>query len=233
MSIPERPGRTGFFRRFGRAALSAALLAAALLLAPGTARAQTPSDPRNQCGALASGAAACSNQAYASGIRYDTADGWDNGVAGPVTLTVTGGSATAISAPAPPNTWTNAAIVIRTAAQGSGDSASRAVTLRVGDGSNDVTITEHATQMNHGVQVHQFGKAADSTTVTPRAPRKSVRSTRAQSGCGSTATTRQSSARSARVRLPTWAPRSNARSPGATNCRYRRRSRRCRPGTAW
>ncbi len=166
MSIPERPGRTGFFRRFGRAALSAALLAAALLLAPGTARAQTPSDPRNQCGALASGAAACSNQAYASGIRYDVADGWGDGVAGPVTLTVTGGSATAISAPAPPNSWTNAAIVIRTAAQGSGDSASRAVTLRVGDGSNDVTITEHATQMNHGVQVHQFGKAADSTTVT-------------------------------------------------------------------
>ena len=166
MSIPERPGRTGFFRRFGRAALSAVLLAAALLLAPGTARAQTPSDPRNQCGALASGAAACSNQAYASGIRYDVADGWSNGVAGPVTLTVTGGSATAISAPAPPNTWTNAAIVIRTAAQGSGDSTSRAVTLTVGDGSNDVTITEHATQMNHGVQVHQFGKAADSTTVT-------------------------------------------------------------------
>jgi len=166
MSIPEPHGRTGFSRRFGRAALSAVLLAAALLLAPGTARAQTPSDPRNQCGALASGAAACSNQAYASGIRYDAADGWSNGVAGPVTLTVTGGSATAISAPAPPNTWTNAAIVIRTAAQGSGDSASRAVTLRVGDGSNDVTITERATQMNHGVQVHQFGKAADSTTVT-------------------------------------------------------------------
>ena len=34
----------------------AALLAAALLLPGGAAQAQTPSDPRNQCGALSSGA---------------------------------------------------------------------------------------------------------------------------------------------------------------------------------
>ena len=167
MSIPERPGRTGFFRRFGRAALPAAALAAALLLAPGTARAQTPSDPRNQCGALSSGAATCADQAYGVGIRYDAADGWPQGVAGDVSLTVTGGSSTAISAPAsPPNSWTDAAIVIRTAAQGSGDSTSRAVTLAVGSGDNDVAITEDAVQTNHGVQVHQFGKGADSTTVT-------------------------------------------------------------------
>ena len=167
MSIPERPGRTGFFRRFGRAALPAAALAAALLLAPGAARAQTPSDPRNQCGALSSGAATCADQAYGVGIRYDAADGWSGGVAGDVSLTVTGGSSTTITAPAsPPNAWTDAAIVIRTAAQGSGDSTSRVVTLAVGSGDNDVAITEDAVQTNHGVQVHQFGKGADSTTVT-------------------------------------------------------------------
>ena len=142
-------------------ALGAGLLAAALMFPAGEAQA------RDECGALSSGAATCSDQAYASGIRYDAADGWNNGVAGPVTLTVTGGAATTITAPsAPPNTFTDGAIVIRTAPQGTSDSTSRIVTLTVGSGSNAVEIVEDATETNHGVQVHQFGKAADATTVT-------------------------------------------------------------------
>ena len=137
-------------------------LAAASLLAPDEARA------RDECGTLdAQGAATCSDQAYAGGIRYDLADSWNDGIAGPVTLTVTGGSATTISAPAsPPNVWTDGAIVVRTAPQGSGDSTSRAVALTVGSGSNAVRITEHATQTNHGIIVFQFGKAADAAAVT-------------------------------------------------------------------
>ena len=152
-------GRTA--RMSGRFFCVLALLATAVLLAPGAAQA------RDECGALSSGAATCSNQAYLNGIRYDANDGWPGGVAGPVTLTVTGGSATAVSAPAsPPNLWTDGAIVIRTAVQGSGDSTSRAIALTVGSDGNAVAITEHATQTNHGILVHQFGNAADAATVT-------------------------------------------------------------------
>ena len=145
-----------------------ALLATAVLLAPGEAQAQTPTDPRNQCGALASGAATCSGTAYNRGIRYDVTDGWANGVAGPVTLTVPGtATTTTITAPAsPPNTYTDGAIVIRTAPQGTSDSTSRTVVLTVGSSSNAVAIVEDATETNHGIQIHQFGKAADATTVT-------------------------------------------------------------------
>ena len=145
-----------------------ALLATAVLLAPGEAQAQTPTDPRNQCGALASGAATCSDTAYNRGIRYDVTDGWANGVAGPVTLTVPGtATTTTITAPAsPPNTYTDGAIVIRTAPQGTSDSTSRTVVLTVGSSSNAVAIVEDATETNHGIQIHQFGKAADATTVT-------------------------------------------------------------------
>ncbi len=158
-------GRTA--RMSGRFFCVLALLATAVLLAPGEARAQTPADPRNQCGALVSGAATCSNQAYATGIRYDENDGWPGGVVGPVTLTVTGGMATTVSAPAsPPNGWTDGAIVIRTAVQGAGDSTSRAIALTVGSDGNAVAITEHATETNHGILVHQFGNAADAATVT-------------------------------------------------------------------
>ena len=158
-------GRTA--RMSGRFFCVLALLATAVLLAPGEARAQTPADPRNQCGALVSGAATCSNQAYATGIRYDENDGWPGGVAGPVTLTVTGGMATTVSAPAsPPNGWTDGAIVIRTAVQGADDSTSRAIALTVGSDGNAVAITEHATETNHGILVHQFGNAADAATVT-------------------------------------------------------------------
>ena len=67
--------------------LGAALLAAALLLAPGVARAA------DECGALSSGAASCTNQAFGSGISYTVASG-----AGGLALTVGGGAATEITA---------------------------------------------------------------------------------------------------------------------------------------
>ena len=154
-------GRTA--RMSGRFFCVLALLATAVLLAPGEAQA------RDECGTWSPTATShtCSDQAYTSGIRYDENDGWPGGIAGPVTLTVTGGPATAISAPAsPPNPWTDGAIVIRTAVQGSGDSTSRAIALTVGSGSNAVAIAEHATATNHGILVHQFGNAADAAMVT-------------------------------------------------------------------
>ncbi len=142
------------------------LLATALLFLLPAGEAQA----RDECGALNAGNSfteTCPDQAYANGIRYDANDGWPGGVAGPVTLTVTGGSATTVSAPAsPPNLWTDGAIVIRTAVQGSGDSTSRAIALTVGSDGNAVAIAEHATETNHGILVHQFGNAADAATVT-------------------------------------------------------------------
>ena len=114
----------------------AVLFAAALLLPGDAAQAQTPSDPRNQCGALSSGAATCSDQAYTNGIRYDVWNGWNDGVAGDVALTVTGGPDTTITAPpSPANGWTDDAIVVRTATQT--DSTSRDIVLNVGAGAND------------------------------------------------------------------------------------------------
>ena len=160
-SAPSLGGPAKGGRGIVSGVLGAAFLAAALAFPAGEAWA------RDECGALSSGSATCSDQAYASGIRYDVTDGWVNGVAGPVTLTVTGGTATTITAPSsPPNTYTDGAIVIRTAPQGTSDSTSRTVVLTVGSGSNAVAIVEDATETNHGVQVHQFGKAADATTVT-------------------------------------------------------------------
>ena len=141
-----------------------ALALAAVIFASDAAQAQTAT-----CGALSSGAATCDAQTYGSGIRYDAGNGWNDGIAGPVTITVTGttGATTTITAPSsPPNTYTDGAIVIRTAPQGTSDSTLRTVVLTVGSGSNAVAIVEDATETNHGVQVHQFGKAADATTVT-------------------------------------------------------------------
>ncbi len=141
------------------------LLATALLFLLPAGEAQA----RDECGTWSTTATShtCSDQGYANGIRYDANDGWPGGVAGAVALTVTGGSATAISAPAsPPNLWTDGAIVIRTAVQGSGDSTSRAIALTVGSDGNAVAIAEHATATNHGILVHQFGNAADAATVT-------------------------------------------------------------------
>ncbi len=140
-----------------------ALALAAVIFASDAAQAQTAT-----CGALSSGAATCNAQTYSSGIRYDAGNGWNSGIAGPVTITVTGttGTTTTINAPsAPPNTYTDGAIVIRTAVQ-PGTTGTRTVVLTVGSGSNAVAIVEDATETNHGVQVHQFGKAADATTVT-------------------------------------------------------------------
>ena len=80
-------GRGGRGKRSFFGVLGAALLAAALLLAPGGARAA------DECGALSSGAASCTNQAFASGISYTVASG-----AGGLGLTVGGGAATTITA---------------------------------------------------------------------------------------------------------------------------------------
>ncbi len=68
-------------------AAAALVLLAALLLAPGGARAA------DECGALSSGAASCTNQAFGSGISYTVASG-----AGNLGLTVGGGAATEITA---------------------------------------------------------------------------------------------------------------------------------------
>ena len=138
-------------------------LVAASLLAPDEARA------RDECGALSMGAATCSDMAYASGIRYDAADGWGNGIAGNIALTVTGGSATAISsaAAAASNSW-GSGIVLRTAHHATD---TRTVALTVGSGSNAVRITQttgtlNADFDNHGVVIHHEGAGASPTTVT-------------------------------------------------------------------
>ena len=154
-------------------ALPALVCAAVLALPSGEAGAQ-----RNQCGALSSGAATCANQAYTAadgGIRYDVADGWVNGVAGDVGLTVTGGAATTITSPtAAAGGWASG-IVLRTAVQGSGDATSRTVTLDAGldagAGAPAVVITQSNNILtggfdNSGVVIHQRGNAADATTVT-------------------------------------------------------------------
>ena len=154
-------------------ALPALVCAAVLALPSGEAGAQ-----RNQCGALSSGAATCANQAYTAadgGIRYDVADGWVNGVAGDVGLTVTGGAATTITSPtAAAGGWASG-IVLRTAVQGSGDATSRTVTLNAGldagAGAPAVVIAQSNNILtggfdNSGVVIHQRGNAADATTVT-------------------------------------------------------------------
>ena len=104
-----------------------------LLLASNGAQAQMPSDPRNQCGALAGTppAADCSNQAYANGILYDGVGG--GGVASDVTLTIRGGAATTITAPSSPVTaWKDDAIIVVT-----NTGTSRDIVLNVAAGDDD------------------------------------------------------------------------------------------------
>ena len=142
-----------------------ALLATAVLLAPGEAQA------RDECGTWSSSATShtCSDAAYASGIRYDAADGWGNGIAGDITLTVTGGSATAISsaAAAASNSW-GSGIVLRTAHHATD---TRTVALTVGSGTNAVRITQTTGTLNAGfdntgVVIHHRAAGASPTTVT-------------------------------------------------------------------
>ena len=167
-TAPRPGGGGGGMKTALSGALPALVCAGVLALASGETQAQTPSDPRNQCGALSSGAATCTNRAYSGGIRYDAADGWNNGVAGPVTLTVTGGSATTVTAPAsPPNAWTDSAITVRTLAQDPlNPDVSRAIVLTVGSGANAVAIREGASATSDGVYIHQDGRGDDGTTVT-------------------------------------------------------------------
>ena len=145
------------------------LALAAAIFASGAAQAQTPTDPRNQCGALSSGAATCSDRAYGIGIQYDAADGWGNGVAGDVALTVTGGSSTTITSPVTARGIWGSGIVVRTAEQT--DGSTRTIALTVGSGSNAVAIRQSTNTLtgglhNTGVVVHQRGGGADATTVT-------------------------------------------------------------------
>ena len=169
-SSAPRPGGGGRMKTFLRGALPAAVFAAVLALPGGEAQAQAPSNTRNQCGALASGAATCANQAYANGIQYDVNDGWGNGVAGDVALTVTGGSATTITeGTTATGDWNGSGIVVRTAQQT--DSSTRTVALTVGSGTNAVEITQTTNTLtsgfnNTGVVIHQRGNAADASTVT-------------------------------------------------------------------
>ncbi len=156
-----RQGKTQTFGAAARAALFAATLAAALLLAPGTAQA------RDECGALDSnGAATCSNAAYTSGIRYDVNNGWGNGIAGDITLRVTGGAATAITS-ATATGW-GSGIVLRTNRHAS---ETRTIDLTVGSGSNNVDITQSAATItggfdDTGVVLHHQAIGASPTTAT-------------------------------------------------------------------
>ena len=167
-SSAPRPGGGGRMKTFLRGALPAAVFAAVLALPGGEAQA------RDECGTWSSSSSTvtCSDAAYASGIRYDAADGWGNGVDGDVALTVTGGSSTAISsaAAAASNSW-GSGIVVRTAEQGPSDSTTRTIALTVGTGTNAVAITQTTGTLNSGfdntgVVIHQRGDAADASTVT-------------------------------------------------------------------
>ena len=162
---PSGEGLGERVRTFVSGALGAGLLAAALAFPVGEAQA------RDECGTWSSSATShtCSDAAYASGIRYDAADGWGNGIAGDITLTVTGGSATAISsaAAAASNSW-GSGIVLRTAHHATD---TRTVALTVGSGSNAVRITQTTGTLNAGfdntgVVIHHRGSGASPTTVT-------------------------------------------------------------------
>ena len=156
---PSGAGHGGRGGALVSGALGAGLLAAALAFPAGEAQA------RDECGALSSGAATCSNQAYASGIRYDVTDGWGNGIAGDITLTVTGGAATAITS-ATATGW-GSGIVLRTAHHAS---ETRTIALTVGSGSNNVDITQSAATItggfdDTGVVLHQRAIGASPTTA--------------------------------------------------------------------
>ena len=162
---PSGEGLGERVRTFVSGALGAGLLAAALAFPVGEAQA------RDECGTWSTSATThtCSDAAYASGIRYDAADGWGNGIAGDITLTVTGGSATAISsaAAAASNSW-GSGIVLRTAHHATD---TRTVALTVGSGSNAVRITQTTGTLNAGfdntgVVIHHRGSGASPTTVT-------------------------------------------------------------------
>ncbi len=154
--------RQGKKQTFGaaRAALSAVLLAA-LLLAPGTARA------RDDCGALNAGNSfteTCPDAAY-TGIVY-----WD--LANAVTLTVTGGAATTITAGA--NNGLHNGITIRTNDDATSPRTSpvRNIGLTVGSG-GAVAIRQSGTRAsswynNRGIVVFQRDGDGATTTLDVR-----------------------------------------------------------------
>ncbi len=155
-----RQGKKQTFGGAARAALSAALLAA-LLLAPGEARAV------NDCGALNAGNSfteTCANMAY-TGIVY-----WDQ--ANAVTLTVTGGAATTITAGA--NNGLHNGITIRTNDDATSPRTSpvRNIGLTVGSG-GAVAIEQSGTRAsswynNRGIVVFQRDGDGATTTLDVR-----------------------------------------------------------------
>ncbi len=155
----EGRGESGTFASGapGAAVLAGGLaLAAALLLAPGAAQAQTNAN----CGALANGVANCPNAAYANGISY-----W-NQMSG-VTLTVPG-TATTATITASTTAWNGLdnGISIRTSAHAT---ETRNIALTVGS-TGAVAIVQgsspeaNAWYRNHGILVSPL--AANGSTVT-------------------------------------------------------------------
>ena len=133
---------------FVSGALGAALLAAALLLAPGEARAQT-----NSCGTPdANGALSCADQAWANGILHTM-----GASAAALSLTVGGGPATRITAPSDNTTG----ITLSAAAGATGN-----LTLTVGsagavvimDGGSSVTTAQ-------GISLQQRGSGTTSGNI--------------------------------------------------------------------
>ena len=136
---------------------------ALLLLAPEAARAQTPTDNRNQCGALNSGNSfteSCGDAAYAKGVSY-----WDQ--ANAVTLTVPG-SATTTTITSEADNDTDNGITIRTNDDTTNNNA-RNIALTVGS-TGAVAIRQGATTHgsswynNRGILVLQ--RAGDGSTTT-------------------------------------------------------------------
>ena len=139
-----------------RILVAGSVVAAALSLAPGAARAQTNAT----CGALASGAANCPNAAYDDGIVY-----W-NQESG-VTLTVPGAAAgTTITASTTGWNGLDVGVSIRTSAPAT---EARNVSLTVGGG-GDVNIVQGASPeanawyRNHGILVGPL--TANGSTIT-------------------------------------------------------------------
>ena len=122
---PGGPASAGTFAS-GALGGAALLAAAAFLVAPGAARAGD-----DACGALSSNAASCSDQAYTTGILYNDAS--------PITVTITGGAATTISATGNGGWWS--AVVVR---PGSHASEDRSIDLDVGATGNAVVISQGA-----------------------------------------------------------------------------------------
>ena len=139
-------------------------LAAALFLAPGVARAQAPTDNRNQCGANSGSALSCTAAAYARGISY-----WDQ--TNPVMLTIQGStSASTVTITSEADNDVDNGITIRTNDDptSSRTSAIRNIRLTVG-GTGTVAIrqgtTTHGSSWYNGRGILVLQRDGDSATT--------------------------------------------------------------------